>query len=43
MVLTLLWIPGVMFGIEFDYINKHLVLDFGIIRAVFSYGVYRDE
>lgn len=43
MVLTLLWIPGVMFGIEFDYVNKYIVLDVGIIRFALYYGDEYEE
>jgi hypothetical protein len=32
------WIPGLMCGVEWDYVDKFLVLDLFIIRLVWDYG-----
>jgi hypothetical protein len=37
-------IPGVMVGVEWDYINKFVVLDFFVLRIVWDYwGFEREE
>lgn len=42
--LTILFIPGVMFGVELDYENGFFVMDLGILRFVYDYrGFDPDE
>lgn len=42
--LTILFIPGVMFGVEWDYENGFFVIDLGIIRLAYDYrGFDPDE
>ena len=42
-VLHVSMIPGMMIGLEWDYINKFVVLDLLIIRFVFDYWPYERD
>ena len=37
------FIPGMMVGIEWDYINKFVVIDLLIVRVVWDYWGYDRE
>lgn len=37
-MISILLIPGVMVGVELDYINKFFVVDLLIFRFVFDYA-----
>ena len=39
--LAIALIPGIMVGMELDYINGFLVIDLGIIRIVYDYRGFK--
>lgn len=42
-IFSLSFIPGVMVGFEWDYINKFVVLDLFIVRVCWDYWPYERE
>jgi hypothetical protein len=41
-IFTLSFIPGVMVGFEWDYINKFVIVDLFIVRWIWDYYDYED-